>query len=329
MNLPKISIITPSFNQGNYLEETILSVINQNYNNLEYIVIDGGSTDGSVEIIKKYASRINYWISEKDSGQSAAINKGFEKCTGEIVAWLNSDDCYLDGTLQKVVEYFSTGDHALLYGKTILFGDKRREIEKGLDDPVDVFLKCLAFVPFPQPSTFFKRLVLTEQGKLDETLHYGMDHDLFARVALNYNILGVDDVFSKYRFHETSKSNFHLKFAEERTKVFSRVLRSFSESAVYIEALKDIGMYSEGSDSYSVSKKFAVSDLKKVFIYFLEIQMHYYYLALEIKKSKIIAKFLLEYKDSFVNEKDARKIYQRALYINKYLISFLRKFTQD
>ncbi|MFZ4612746.1 MAG: glycosyltransferase family 2 protein, partial [Bacteroidia bacterium] len=104
MNLPKISIITPSYNQGQYIEETILSVINQDYPNIEYIVMDGGSNDQTVEIIKKYESKITYWVSEKDKGQADAINKGFARATGDILCWLNSDDYFFDGTLKFVAE---------------------------------------------------------------------------------------------------------------------------------------------------------------------------------------------------------------------------------
>ena len=100
--LPKISTVTPSFNQGKFLEKTILSVLEQGYPNLEYIIIDGGSSDESVDIIKKYADRLNYWVSEADRGQSHAINKGFERATGEIFGWLNSDDWYHPGALQAV-----------------------------------------------------------------------------------------------------------------------------------------------------------------------------------------------------------------------------------
>jgi len=112
-NIPKISIITPSYNHGKYLEKTILSVIGQNYPNLEYIIMDGGSTDGSVEIIKKYESHIYHWESRKDDGQAHAINIGFSKATGDIIAWLNSDDMYLPGTLQYVSEVFETLENKL------------------------------------------------------------------------------------------------------------------------------------------------------------------------------------------------------------------------
>jgi glycosyltransferase involved in cell wall biosynthesis len=112
MNWPKISIVTPSFNQGQYIEETILSVLSQNYPNLEYIIIDGGSTDDTVEIIKKYESRITYWVSEPDRGQSHAINKGLQKCTGEIFNWLNSDDWYMPGALFDVANAFRINSRA-------------------------------------------------------------------------------------------------------------------------------------------------------------------------------------------------------------------------
>ena len=116
-NFPKISIVTPSYNQAEFLERTILSVLNQDYPNLEYIIIDGGSTDGSVEIIKKYEKYLAYWVSEKDKGQSDAINKGFQKSTGDILAWLNSDDTYLSGTLFKVVKAFQENPNAdLIFG---------------------------------------------------------------------------------------------------------------------------------------------------------------------------------------------------------------------
>ena len=116
---PRISIVTPSFNQGRFLERTILSVLNQNYPNLEYIVMDGGSTDESVEIIKKYENYLAYWISEKDNGQSDAIKKGFQKSTGEILAWLNSDDIYLSGALRGVAGFFRDGK-----GTEVVYGNR-------------------------------------------------------------------------------------------------------------------------------------------------------------------------------------------------------------
>src|SRR6185295_16519519 len=120
----KLSIITPSFNQAQFIEETILSVLDQNYENLEYIVIDGGSTDNSVDIIKKYESRIAYWISEKDQGQAHALNKGLARATGDIVAYLNSDDLYLPEAFARVIEYFNQHPQCQwLCGDTVVFGE--------------------------------------------------------------------------------------------------------------------------------------------------------------------------------------------------------------
>ena len=116
MKKAKISIITPSFNQGKYLEQTILSVLDQKYPNLEYIIIDGGSNDNSVEIIKKYEHRLKYWVSEKDNGQANAINKGLSHCTGEIICWLNSDDYYLPDTLKKISNIIDINKKQILFG---------------------------------------------------------------------------------------------------------------------------------------------------------------------------------------------------------------------
>jgi glycosyltransferase involved in cell wall biosynthesis len=125
---PKISIVTPSYNQAQFLERTILSVLNQNYPNLEYIIVDGGSTDGSVEIIKKYEKYLAYWISKKDNGQADAINKGFQKSSGEILAWLNADDLYLPGTLLKVKKIFQKyRENNFIYGHSLLI-DKEDNI---------------------------------------------------------------------------------------------------------------------------------------------------------------------------------------------------------
>jgi hypothetical protein len=184
---PRISVITPSYNQGQFLVECLDSVFRQGYPDLELIVIDGGSTDGSVQIIKANEARLTYWCSEPDEGQAAAINKGLRLATGELVAWLNADDFYLPGALTSVARAYQRNPHASFY-----FGDGLRVDKSG--DPVGGFfpgervgfdlralvygLNCLL-----QPATFINRAKLSEVGFLDPALRYGLDIDLWIRLA--------------------------------------------------------------------------------------------------------------------------------------------------
>lgn len=186
-NLPKISIVTPSYNKGHFLEVCITSILDQDYPNLEYIIIDGGSTDQSVDIIKKYEKWITFWSSEPDEGQSDAINKGFRMTTGDIVAWLNADDFYLPGAFATVAEAYQSNPLASFY-----FGDGLRVDEAG--QPKNgffpggrvlfnrtVLLFCLNYIL--QPSAFINRLHLVKINYLDPSLHYVMDADLWIRLS--------------------------------------------------------------------------------------------------------------------------------------------------
>lgn len=207
MSYPKISIVTPSYNQGQYLEETILSVIGQNYPNLEYIIIDGGSTDGSIDVIKKYEKYITYWVTERDGGQAEAINKGFSKSTGEIMGWINSDDVYLPGILNYISSIVDVKQSKLIFGNSIHFNETEdfmwgsnvtREAEKYNITLVDYII---------QPSCFWTRNAWESTGKLSEVLHYGFDWDWFIRAK----IAGVDfkptsKYLSLYRIHNQHKS---------------------------------------------------------------------------------------------------------------------------
>lgn len=206
---PKISIVTPSYNQGKYLERTILSVVQQNYPNLEYIIIDGGSTDNSVEIIKKYESKLSYWVSEKDRGQAHALNKGFQKITGDIVAWINSDDWYEEGVFEEIVKNFKMNPTG------IWLGDCTKRFENGKKDrvlkPAVPTFQSLTrywrknFCP-PQPSIFFPHSCLKTTGFLDESLNYAMDLDLWIRMACHFNFYHVNRNLSNYLVHDVSKS---------------------------------------------------------------------------------------------------------------------------
>ena len=208
MNFPKISIVIPSFNQGQFLEETILSVVNQQYPNLELFLVDGGSTDNSIEIIKKYEPHFTWWVSEKDKGQSEAINKGFAKATGEIISWLCSDDLHTPGTLHKIANYFSQQDSnvGLIYGGITTFKDGvDLKSNWGYKNPS--VERNLAGMAFSQPAAFFLKKYLDKiDGRLNEDLHYGMDFDLFCRLACVCDFVPVNDIFARYRLHYQSKS---------------------------------------------------------------------------------------------------------------------------
>ncbi|HUO85570.1 MAG TPA: glycosyltransferase family 2 protein, partial [Thermoanaerobaculia bacterium] len=186
MALPKMTIVTPSFNQGEYLEETIRSVLDQGYPDLEYFVVDGGSTDGSVDVIRRYADRIDWWVSEPDAGQTAAINKGFARASGEIVAWLNSDDTYLPGALETVARLFERHRPGMVHGAVRLFGEGR---EPGEGPPREASRGRFLAGAVIQPSSFFSRNVFDEQGLLDASLHFTMDYEIHVRILLGWPVV--------------------------------------------------------------------------------------------------------------------------------------------
>ncbi len=269
MALPLISIITPSFNQGIYLEETIHSIISQNYPALEYIVIDGGSTDNSKDIIKKYEKQITYSVSEKDKGQSDAINKGFRKATGEIIAWLNSDDVYFPDTIQTVAHIFLNNPELdLIYGDVEQFYETgKTEYYKVNDfEPLDF----LSRVSIHQPSVFWRRKVLEEVGLLDENLHYLMDYDLWMRIFFNYKTFKIDKLLSRFRIHSKSKTNNKAPglYLDYR-KVFSRFINSYPYNQ-NIEILKILRIYDNERDIHYTYKQQLPEDiLNKAFINYI------------------------------------------------------------
>jgi glycosyltransferase involved in cell wall biosynthesis len=203
---PKISIITPSYNQAQFLEQTIRSVVLQQYPNLEYIVIDGGSTDGSIEILRQYEPWLTYWVSEKDRGQSHAINKGFKRATGDILAWLNSDDVYEQGALHTVAQAMSGMQSALTVGASIitenshsLFGRLDRRFPSWPEMAYDART-------FPQPSVFWTRNLWDIAGPVDEDLYFAMDFALWLRMYPHAKeVIVLDQVLSYARTHPGQK----------------------------------------------------------------------------------------------------------------------------
>ncbi len=205
-NLPLVSIITPSFNQARYLEDTIRSVLDQDYPCLEYFVIDGDSTDGSVDIIRKYADKLTWWVSEKDSGQAEAINKGLVRAQGEIVAWLNSDDTYLPGAISAAVKVFlDNPDVVLVYGNMLAIDEHGQTVNLlGYNQLTLEDLLCFQIIG--QPAVFFRREALEQAGNLDITYHCFLDHHLWLRIALQGDILHVDETWAAARYHPEAKN---------------------------------------------------------------------------------------------------------------------------
>ncbi|HSY76877.1 MAG TPA: glycosyltransferase family 2 protein [Bacteroidia bacterium] len=217
---PRISIITPSFNQGRYLEENILSVINQGYPNLEHIIIDGGSTDNTKQVIEKHKDNLAYWVSEPDNGQSAAVNKGFAKVTGEIIGWLNSDDYYAPGALKVVAKTFSDSSVNVVCGYSILFDEKGKE-QKGIATVTESrgLEFHLRFPDINQPPTFFRRKTLAEFMPLNTGLHYTMDREMWTKYLQQYgldHVKTIEDILVYFRYHADSKSqNEQAEFDNE------------------------------------------------------------------------------------------------------------------
>jgi glycosyltransferase involved in cell wall biosynthesis len=205
MPYPKISIVTPSYNQGNFLEDTVRSVLEQGYPNLEYIIIDGGSTDNSLDIIKKYSKRLAYYVSERDRGQTEAINKGLRRITGDVWSYLCSDDTLTDGTLRYCAEQFRTTGADIIYGNcnfVTVDGIVSRVKHARPFDRAQLLLDNFIW----QPSVFLKRGLLDEFGYFDESLRYAMDYEYWLRVSRKATFNYVNRTLSNYRLHIGSKT---------------------------------------------------------------------------------------------------------------------------
>ena len=264
-----VSIITPSFNQAAFLEQTLRSVLEQDHPNNEYIVIDGASTDGSVELIQKYQDRLAFWVSEKDSGQAEAINKGLARATGDIVAWINSDDFYFPGAIASAVKVFETHPEAgLVYGDTVAVDEKGEFIhfpkyaQWSLED-------LLTFNIIGQPAVFMRRDVLLKAGFLDPSFHFLLDHQLWIRMASHAPMVYVPERWAAGRFHESAKNVAQAeKFGEEAFRILewakgdrlvsgslARISRQSRAGALRINAryLLDAGKAWESFKSYMLS----------------------------------------------------------------------------
>jgi glycosyltransferase involved in cell wall biosynthesis len=248
---PRVSIITPSYNQSQFLEKTIRSVLLQEYPNLDYWLIDGGSTDGSVEIIKKYERWLSGWVSEKDNGQSDAINKGFLRSTGDILAWLNSDDCYLQGCIWTTVKEFSEQPLAgMIYSNVEIIDENDRYL--------NLFpWRCYNFddqltqkMTIPQPAVFWRREVMDRVGLLRPDLHYAMDYEYWIRIGRNFEIVGLEKPMAQFRQTTTSKGSARSSgWGPEYLKILDDIysIRTIQPEILKLQSKAYAGAYYNGA----------------------------------------------------------------------------------
>ena len=203
---PLVSIVTPSFNQAVFLEQTLRSVLEQDHPRVEYLVVDGASSDESVDLIKKHADKLSWWVSEKDSGQGEAINKGLARATGEIVAWLNSDDYYLPGAISSVVKIFKENPDILLIYGDMLAVDENGQTTNLLKYQQLSLQDLLCFQIIGQPAVFFRREAYQAVGGLDTTFHFLLDHHFWIRIAQQGKILHVPQTWAAARYHAQAKN---------------------------------------------------------------------------------------------------------------------------
>lgn len=203
---PLVSIITPSFNQAQFLEKTMLSVLEQDYPNIEYLVADGGSNDGSVEIIRKYGDRLAWWVSEKDRGQADAVNKGFSRAKGEFIAWVNSDDYYLPGAVSHAVKVLQEHPDAGLVFGNVQVVDKDEEIINTLTYGDWQLPELMTFHIIGQPAVFMRREILEKAGYLDLNYHFLLDHQLWLRMGLAAGYRYIPALWARAHYHEGCKN---------------------------------------------------------------------------------------------------------------------------
>jgi len=266
--LPKITVVTPSYNQGQYIEKTILSVINQNYSNIEYILIDGGSADNSVEIIKKYADKLSYWVSEKDKGQADALNKGFERATGDVLCWINSDDTFEGNTFERVAFWYNkiskpfilTGySRFIKAGKTVWEPPQVKDPTlKLLDFKAQALLRCWEN-SLAQPSTFWSREVYLKIGNIAPDYFFAMDLEYWLRaIKSEIPIYSVPEVYSNFLYHETSKTiNSEERLWKDLEALADKFVEDQKERQLF---LKDLNIYKKSFFLIKKSNTLASSD---------------------------------------------------------------------
>jgi glycosyltransferase involved in cell wall biosynthesis len=204
---PLVSIVTPSYGQVRFLENTIQSVFDQDYPNIEYIIVDGGSSDGSVEIIRRYADRLAWWVSEKDRGQTDAINKGFARAKGDILAWLNSDDTYAPHAITEAVEFLrARPEVGLVYGDANFIDENGNVLGRFPAAQTDYRRLRQGYVHIPQQASFWRAYLWRKVGPLDPSFYFAMDYDLWVRLSKLAPVHYVPRLWANFRLHAQGKT---------------------------------------------------------------------------------------------------------------------------
>lgn len=287
INWPRITIVTPSYNQGKYIEETILSVLNQHYPNLEYIIIDGGSTDSTLEIIEKYKSQINYFISEPDEGQSDAIIKGFSRATGDIYNWINSDDILVESALLNVAKAFLDNDIDFMHSKNAIIDEHSNIIGYMPNYKDNLNLRYIYEMPHGQQSAFFSAKIYRKVNGINPILKFSMDYELYVKMhLLCCKSMRFDFLAGCIRNHEMTKTN-NL-----------RNVMITENGNIFKTALEKLGYYNEskslnylGNTSYNfnfnINLELSKSEIKKMIVLYYKKLIWNFYNA-KNKKTRLI-----------------------------------------
>lgn len=245
MSALKISVVTPSLNQGEFIEETIKSVLDQDYPNLEYVIIDGGSTDGSVEIIKKYENKINLWVSEEDKGHGDAINKGFSNTTGDVMAWINSDDMYMPGSFRVVAEIFEKFPHIMWIVGCNSWLDQDGKMTRSKRVPKNIYDFLLGRYQWIQQESVFWRRSLWEKagGHISQDYEYMVDGELWSRFFLHADLYTVDSILAGYRMHSNNRARKNNQLCiKEMDKVISQMRKECPEDILSTSSILNISV---------------------------------------------------------------------------------------
>jgi glycosyltransferase involved in cell wall biosynthesis len=248
MSLPRVTIVTPSYNQAPFIEETLCSVLSQDYPNLEYIVMDGGSNDGSVEIIRKYEKQLAYWTSEKDAGASDAIAKGFQRATGEIMAYINSDDPYMPGAIHAAVKAFQEHPECdVVFGNTYWTDPQGKVLAERRQTPFWALSYFYGGCDMQQPSTFWRRDIYLKAGGMNASFVTAFDTDLFHRfIANGARFRHVRQFFSCFRIHPESKSSTLIERRNEELAKIRKVHLKHPFSSTYGKMIRNLGRLHRG-----------------------------------------------------------------------------------